>query len=383
MKSIGSLFLSLLLSFIIVSCNNDYSKKDVVSISEPTSFQEVAFEDVATDIKIVPLISDEPIDRCGELKCYGSETFIRSSDRRTLFYFQDGHMVSKLKRVGRGPGEYLSITSFVYSPSRKVLYVFSSDNNSIYQYSVPDMRYMKALSVERMVCFAEHDDSTLIARIADKNDGNGIYFLNANSGKKVAKLKNITGFSASFNDRMDYYQPNHRILSEMGGINIVSEVPAKIDVKDKIRFVYDFGNYGIPSQYEDANLYDFSSMMGLTNYVQENKDKVYVGGFNYMLYNKEVSFWFRRITTENKADMIYFWTDGKDTKLYGGFRASAMRFPIIPDCLTDNGYVTIIEGSPDFLFDSQQEFSPITEDIRNVMKTQELNNPVIIYYRIQ
>ena len=35
----------------------------VVSITDPTKSMEVAFEDVATNIRIVPLISDEPIDQ--------------------------------------------------------------------------------------------------------------------------------------------------------------------------------------------------------------------------------------------------------------------------------------------------------------------------------
>lgn len=88
--------------FLYVGCKKiTVSEMDRISITDPASFVDVAFEDVATDIRVVPLISEEPIDQCGEIKCYGKETFIRSVDRRTLYYFNEGQMISKLNRVGR------------------------------------------------------------------------------------------------------------------------------------------------------------------------------------------------------------------------------------------------------------------------------------------
>jgi hypothetical protein len=48
-----------------------------------------------------------------------------------------------------------------------------------------------------------------------------------------------------------------------------------------------------------------------------------------------------------------------------------MRNPIVPDCVTDDGYASILEGSPEFLFDSQQSFSSISAEIKQVVSTQK------------
>lgn len=385
MKKTVKLFLSVLLTVVITSCSKgNYSNMESVSIMNPDSAINVSFEEVATDIRIVPLISDEPLDRSGEVRSYGNETFIRSADGKYIYYFVDGQMISKLNRVGRGRGEYLSITNYVYSPSSHTLYVHSLTDGEVLQYTVPDMRFKRSFKIEQLTGFAEHDDSTLIARLEDKEKKeSGIYFLDVNTGKTIGKLKTITGFSGVFNGKMEYYQPKHRILSEMGSKNIISEVPEKIGGKEKELYVYDFGTFGVPEKYDDISQYDIPGLMRLAQYVKEKSEVVYVGGFNCQVNKQDISFWYRRINTENKAEMIYYWTNGKEFKKYAGFRAAGMRFPIIPDALTDDGYVSIIEGDKDFIFDSQQELSSVTEQIKKEMSNQKLDNPVLIYYRIQ
>ena len=84
---------------------------------------EVAFEDVATDVRIVPLISDDPIGACRELHCYGNEVLMSDRNGEYIYYFVDGKLKSTLHAVGRGPGEYTSIAHFTYSPTKKLLLV--------------------------------------------------------------------------------------------------------------------------------------------------------------------------------------------------------------------------------------------------------------------
>lgn len=52
----------------------------ILSINNSSESQEVTFEDMVTDISIVPLISDEPLGCSHQIKSYGSTTFIVSSD---------------------------------------------------------------------------------------------------------------------------------------------------------------------------------------------------------------------------------------------------------------------------------------------------------------
>ena len=88
----------------IAGCGKSVST-DVLVVDDDDAV-EVVFEDVATDIRIVPLISDEPIGGCSELHCYGNEVFMSDKSTEYLYYFVDGKLVSTLHAVGRGPGEY-------------------------------------------------------------------------------------------------------------------------------------------------------------------------------------------------------------------------------------------------------------------------------------
>jgi hypothetical protein len=47
------------------------------------------------------------------------------------------------------------------------------------------------------------------------------------------------------------------------------------------------------------------------------------------------------------------------------------------------GYVAIIEGDQESVFDDTKERSKFSADLENTMKTQYLNNPVLVYYNIK
>ena len=113
----------------------------VLSITDSSESQEVAFEDVATDISIVPLICDEPIDGINSVKCYGSRAVMRATGAESIYIFDDGKLTAKLNKVGRGRGEYTIISSFVYSPSTNILYVQGA-GSMILKYSVPEMEHL-------------------------------------------------------------------------------------------------------------------------------------------------------------------------------------------------------------------------------------------------
>ena len=63
---------------LFTECKKNASFDNLVSIKNADVSEEVAFEDIATNIRIVPLVSDEPIDGVNSIKCYGSTTICRS-----------------------------------------------------------------------------------------------------------------------------------------------------------------------------------------------------------------------------------------------------------------------------------------------------------------
>lgn len=60
----------LLPTVLLISCKQN--DPDVVIVDDDDAV-EVNFEDVATDIRVVPLVSDEPIGGCRLIQCYGNE----------------------------------------------------------------------------------------------------------------------------------------------------------------------------------------------------------------------------------------------------------------------------------------------------------------------
>ena len=210
-------------------CKKTQSFVNFVSITDCDKAQEVAFEDVATDVRIVPLISDEPVGGCTGIKCYGSTVLVRADQGKSLFIFEDGKQIAHLCKVGRGRGEYTLIGDFVFSPSKKLIYLKNSSGSNILTYSVPDLQFKGSFDGGDFTAFAEHDDSTFICRMVNEEDQKfADYFIDSRTGKELRIAREVGIVSLMFNSKMDYYTPDHRILLETGGVNTISEMPANI-----------------------------------------------------------------------------------------------------------------------------------------------------------
>lgn len=363
---------------LFTGCKKEMAVHDgVVSITDPTKSMEVAFEDVATNIRIVPLISDEPIDQLSSrIKCYGSTAVIRSSSLYSLYVFEDGKLVGTLNKAGRGHGEYSLIKDFVYSPTRKVIYVISLGGSTVMAYSVPDMSFIGSFDTGSFSVFAEHDDSTLIAKF-NYEGNNGIYYVDAQNGKVKGKVKDIIGLDALMNEDMLYYSPQHRILSEYGAVNTISELSAEIGAEPKVLLSYDFGKYGIPSDYDEISDRDIQGLLDFMHYIADHRETM-VTDMIYTYANSEyTSLWY---TLNLKK--YYLRVTGDDMTVYSGFRASGISDPFLPNGMTDDGFVRIIQGTTESVFNSQER-SEFSSELETAMKNQNLNNPVLVYYSIK
>ena len=366
---------------LFTECKKGNTVNDgVLSINNSSESQEVAFEDVATDIRIVPLISDEPLGCSTQIKCYGSTTLIVSTDLYTLYFFEDGKLTAKLNKPGRGRGEYNFISEFVYSPERKIVYVLNSSR--ILKYSVPDMEYLGMIEHPNMLKIAEHDDSTLICLMTSPEDQPGIYFINANNGKVSGKLKDVNGLSFMMTSDLSYYTPNHRILAQTGSINTISEVAADINGGEDIILSFDFGKDGMPAKFDSINgntSMDF--LMEYGQYLNDHRETVVTEVSKVMANDKSISFWYHSgLVGYNHYCRI---TDGQ-VVTYQGFKASGTKGFILPNGLTDGGqYVTLVDQLPETMFDDSGNRSEFTSQLEKAMNAQSSNNPVLIFYSIK
>ena len=366
---------------LFTECKKSSSVHDgILTINDANNCQEVAFEDVATNIRIVPLISDEPLGCSTQIKCYGSTALIVSSDLYTLYFFEDGKLTAKLSKPGRGRGEYNFISDFVYSPERKIVYVLNSSR--ILKYSVPEMEYLGMIEHPNMIKFAEHDDSTLICYMTSPEEKPGIYFINTENGQVSGKLKDVSGLSFLMSTEMSYYTPDHRILAQTSCINTVSEVSADTDKGEEIILTFDFGKDGMPAKFDsiDENV-DMDFMMELGQYLNDHRETIVTEVSKLMADDQSISFWYHSgLVGYNHYCRI---TDGQ-VVTYKGFQASGTKGFILPSGLTDGGqYVTLIDQLPETVFEGSQERSAFSSQLEETMKAQAFNNPVLRYYNIK
>lgn len=367
-------------------CKKTQSFVNFVSITDCDKAQEVAFEDVTTDVRIVPLISDEPIGGCTGIKCYGSTVLVRADQGQSLFIFEDGKLTAHLCKVGRGRGEYTLIGDFVYSPTKKLLYIKgAAGNNNVLTYSVPDLQFKGSFDGGDFTAFAEHDDSTLICRMVNEADQKfADYFVSTGTGEKLAIAKEVGITSLMFNTDMNYYTPEHRILLETGSVNTISEVPARIGDKERIIRQFDFGENSVPVRFDSINIFDNPQAI-LTDYLDyllTNRDVVV--NINQAVADKgSVSFWYKAIGSQEATYCRI--NDNGEMVRYCDFKASGTKKGLFATGVTEKGqYVTMIEGLPETLFEEgSDERSEFSAKLENIMKAQAFNNPVLVFYNIK
>ena len=367
---------------LFTECKKNASFDNLVSIKDADVSEEVAFEDIATNIRIVPLISDEPIDGVNSIKCYGSTTICRSIND-IIYVFEDGKQIVKFDKKGRGHGEYTFIADYLYSPDNKVLSIIDAFT-TIHKYSVPDMKYLGSVSLDGVaMSMAEHDDSTLLCRMVPSNvDKTAICFVSSNTGQVRGIHRDISGFSMILSADMSYYNPNYRFLAETGSVCSVLEIPADIDQEEKTILHCEFGDYGIPAEFDTINEESSNNIvMKLIDVLTEKRESL-ITSMSFPVVNSDyVSFWYDNML---RSKTTYCRVSNDGVEKYSGFKAKGTNKSITPNTMSNSDYVTIVQGLPETIFEEgSHERSEFSSQLENTMKAQAFNNPVLVYYNIK
>ena len=367
---------------LFTECKKTASFDDLVSIKNADEAQEVAFEDMATDIRIVPLISDEPIDGVNSIKCYGSTTLCYSLSGM-IYVFEDGKQVAKLDKRGRGHGEYTLITDYVYSPDNKVIFIIDAFT-TLHKYSVPDLKYLGSVSINGMaMSLAEHDDSTLLCRMVPTDvDKTAICFVSSNTGQVRRIHKDISGFSMLLSADMSYYNPDYRYLAETGSVCSILEIPADINQEEKTILHCEFGDNGIPAEFDTINEESSNNIvMRLIDVLTEKRESLITSMSFPVVKSDYVSFWYDNML---RSKTTYCRVSNDGVEKYSGFKAKGTNKSITPNTMSNAAYVTIIQGLPETLFEEgADERSEFSSQLENTMKAQAFNNPVLVLYKMK
>ena len=374
--------IAVILSIVIGSCKqSSHDVQDVVLIDDDDAI-DVNFEDVATDVRVAPVKGDTLIGECYELQCYGNEAFIFDYMNKTIYYLVNNEYKSALKAVGRGPGEYTGIDDFSYCPDNKMLYVRTS-RSTVLWYSVPEMKYSGKTQTDiYLMNFFVHDKNTFMVSSSIEDSIHYLTLVDIPTGREIKDIQNISGFaSARSSESVASYRDGAHVYSLLGEINTVIRVSD--DNEYQQLFKYTFGDKSMSDKFTEIE--DLASATEFYNVLFSSDGYKYLcGGYFLKVKRNDISFWYTRLrpSLDNPYYCYYKRSGNSETNLKG-FRVPGLKNQIYPKCITDDGYVTVFEGTSDMIIDPDTEPSPLAKKIIEAMDSQKDNNPVLLYFNIK
>ena len=265
-----NLFLALIGSLVFAGCKDE---TEIIVVNDEEA-QEVWFEDVATNVRVVPLVSEEPIGSIRNMICYGNEIIALDNDKKTVYYFDNGTLVSKMNHEGRGRGEYVDIKRYAYSPSKKVLYVVADDK--ILWYSVPGMRYCGNTPISYTMNFLTmHDDDHFFGVIC-KDQRFLAALIDIETGEITKEIEEISMYNhEESNISMSSYSKERHYYSKSDFNNTI--VTVKPDNETKVLLKYNFGEKSIPEKYLDFDLKNPMNFGKLFEYMASGRPILCIG----------------------------------------------------------------------------------------------------------
>lgn len=365
-----------LVALLFIGCSQK-SENDVTAIDLDNAI-DVRFEDVATDVRIIPLKSDKPIGGCYYMQCVGDEVLILENNYQTVYYFKEGKLLSTLNSVGRGPGEYTNINRICYDAERKVLYVnHYGEYDAILQYSVPEMKYIGTLKVGSTVeSIKLYDDKTMMLSLKDGKEY-GCFLYDIESQTITTKVCDLTTYQGENGDNvLSGFNKKSHLISLFGTNTRLLSYTGQ-DLEEVFKFNY--GNKGVDLIYENLSLDKEDDLKAFFSYRDSHRD--HFKDCNYPRQDNGVSFWYNKLSFEPEY-YHYFRVTNDGTVSLKGFNVPGLSIPIVPDCITENGYAKIIEGGKDEIIDTETPLSELGQQIIDAVMHQNDDNPVIIYFNI-
>jgi hypothetical protein len=135
------LIIILLLLVLGTSKNNDSQNKDIIvlNIDKYTSDGKLLYSKLFSSCKVIPLETNDNclIGQIDQISLTNNELFILDSrSAKSLFVFsKNGEFIRRIGKLGRGPGEYTSPSTFTINDKRKEIYILDRNYQVILKYN--------------------------------------------------------------------------------------------------------------------------------------------------------------------------------------------------------------------------------------------------------
>lgn len=166
---------------------------EIISISPVSDPGTLNISDYLTDIRFIPLQTNDSCLLSSTLNLKVNDNRIYISNKQAIVYFDDtGKFISKIKHQGRGPFEYVSLTDFVVLKDNKIAVLDNAKKRLI----IYDLTKRNSLKTIDLGCFSracEMVNDSIIVVTADYYKPDDLFhFYNIPTSKKNQKLYPVT-----------------------------------------------------------------------------------------------------------------------------------------------------------------------------------------------
>ena len=234
-----NVFLLLSLILFILSCQDKSSNKqeEYITIDIDTIIQDnpIYFSDIFSNFHIIPLESKEEcqFNDISDIKIIDSIIYVydRQGTKSVYLFSINGTFLSKVYKIGRGPGEYINPTDFdvninsgtilIYDWASKKMNEYDNQGNCLKTISLPNRFISFTLDKDRVITYIpypenpENPDANLL-KIFDRKGNLTSSHLNYKSvlkGPKILEFRFSGYFFKAKNDIKFFPNYNYTVYS--------------------------------------------------------------------------------------------------------------------------------------------------------------------------
>ena len=348
--------------------------------NDVTKVKDIAFEEIADDIVVKPILTDEPLGDIYFLSGYSNDFIAADGHLATFYHIKDGRLIGKLHAVGRGPGEYtIQLVEFLYLPDDGLFYGCDQNQGKIMCYKTSPFKFVSNFDV---------------SSLSQNNILGDMYVL----GREHFLLNWSPKTEYSVFDSYDVYDVNgesiNKILAGRGDkiwpdIFTRSGNDVLISVFEGKTVLYRYVNgqvekvatidYGDMELSEDKKVTSKRMINNKMRTVITTKDYA-TGCFHPQLTDSVMVNWFKLCTNNKYGDYLTIATRDKvqNYKVHIG----GLNFDVSP-WMVDNGvYTMLIQGDWEEKINPDEKLSAVGKRIIDAMKGNDYD-PVIVQFRLK
>ena len=341
-----------------------------------TNAKDIAIEEIADDIVVKPILTDEPIGEIWSVSGNCNDFILVGDNWKTFYHIKDGRLVEKLHAVGNGPGEYPSqLVQWSYLPADSLFYGYEHNLRKIMCYKTSPFKFVKEFYVKPFAENKQLDDILVLGRdhlllvwrqrINDYTCSDSCYIheFDGHSMKKMFDIKKIDDgmnntLMRSGNDVLMSILEEHSMLYRYVGGK--KQKVATIDYGDM-----EMGRDKVDVKIEGGTVKIFPKFCATGCHYVHLTDSV----MTYWVNTHEYFHHYLAIATRDKV---------QNYKIHIG----GLNLVVHPDMVDNGVYTMLVQGDWEEKINPDEKLSAVGKRIIEAMKGNDYD-PVIVQFRLK